>query len=82
MTASTHPSTANRAPTLRIDVGGTRFAYRKDGPGSGVPVIHHRPSGSQVLNLKGLNACPDPGTAAAPNTLTKSHPHVNAHAGR
>ena len=35
--------TANSSPTLRIDVGGTRFAYREFGPATGVPVVflHH-----------------------------------------
>ncbi|MDQ7809160.1 alpha/beta hydrolase [Amycolatopsis sp. A133] len=33
----------NEAPTRTVDVGGTAFAYRELGPGSGVPVVllHH-----------------------------------------
>jgi pimeloyl-ACP methyl ester carboxylesterase len=43
MTVTTTPRTANSSPTLRIDVGGTRFAYREFGPTTGVPVVllHH-----------------------------------------
>jgi hypothetical protein len=43
MTVTTTPTTANSSPTLQIDVSGTRFAYRRLGPNTGVPVIflHH-----------------------------------------
>ena len=34
---------ANTSPTMGVDVGGTRFAYREFGPSTGVPVVflHH-----------------------------------------
>jgi pimeloyl-ACP methyl ester carboxylesterase len=43
MTQYTEPRSANTSPTMRIDVDGTRFAYRQFGPNTGVPVIflHH-----------------------------------------
>jgi pimeloyl-ACP methyl ester carboxylesterase len=43
MTVNARIRTANDAPTLSIDVDGTRFAYRQFGPSSGVPLVflHH-----------------------------------------
>ena len=38
-TLTTTPRTANSSLTLRIDVGGTRFAYRELGPTTGVPFV-------------------------------------------
>src|SRR5213078_355948 len=42
MQAQSHPGSSitwRNAPTKRIDVGGTKFAYRQLGPNAGVPVI-------------------------------------------
>ncbi|HEX7826362.1 MAG TPA: hypothetical protein VF477_15780 [Mycobacterium sp.] len=43
MPQETTPRSANSSPTMRVDVDGTRFAYREFGPGTGVPVVflHH-----------------------------------------
>jgi pimeloyl-ACP methyl ester carboxylesterase len=43
MSQYTEFRSANTSPTMRVDVGGTRFAYREFGPRVGVPVIflHH-----------------------------------------
>lgn len=43
MSSSTTARSANDSPTRRIDVAGTRFAYREFGPSGGVPVVflHH-----------------------------------------
>lgn len=42
MTTTTTPSTAT-TPTRRVDVDGTRFAYRELGPRTGAPLLlpHH-----------------------------------------
>jgi pimeloyl-ACP methyl ester carboxylesterase len=43
MSQYTGPRSANTSPTMNMDVGGTRFAYRQFGPDTGVPVVflHH-----------------------------------------
>jgi pimeloyl-ACP methyl ester carboxylesterase len=43
MSQDTEPISANTSPTMSVDVGGTRFAYRQFGPDTGVPVVflHH-----------------------------------------
>jgi hypothetical protein len=37
---------------------------------------------AQLLNLKGLNAYPSPGTAASPSALSKRYPHVTSDSGQ
>ena len=43
MSQHTESRSAHTSPTMSVDIGGTRFAYREFGPNSGVPVVflHH-----------------------------------------
>lgn len=60
MTVTATSVTASSSPTLRIDVGGTRFAYREFGPATGVPVVflHHFTAVLDDWNLGSSKASP------------------------
>lgn len=50
MSQHTEPRSANTSPTMRVDVGGTRFAYREFGSstGGGAEILMTRPLTSSI----------------------------------